>query len=435
MGLNITRDQYTVQPQGLPGIDKANRLGGRVRSAVLRGVNLVNGKTATWSGTKKFTGRAPDGLVTSLDGSSYLNLGSVGLYAPATAPVTLAFFSRNGTPASVGGTLRITPDSGANTFCAIRGTSASYRLGAGYATGGTLPMYAGAPVAASGVAERTVITCLNGLTSTTSTDFEVWINGTKYTTSGPIAFAAQTAGATYFGWDGADSKYPGSLDELLVIEGALSDAEVAEYFRNPYQMYARPAARVWFGAAAAGGGVTLTMADAMHGHASDAVALTTSAALFVADAAHAHTSDALTLSASGATALTVADAAHAHTADGLVLSSSALLTIQAALHTHASDLVTLSTSGAPALLISDQLHAHTADGVALTVSAWLVVGNAMHAHSSANVVLAEGGADVALDAPLFDRVAAAAAGRLGSPIVVIGNRRIGGSGIGGPAAH
>lgn len=390
MGLIVTRDPQQVQPQGLPGIDRSNRLGGRVRSAVLRGVNLVNGKTATWSGTKTFVGRAPDGLVTSLNGSSYLDLGSVGLYAPATAPVTLAFFSRNATPASVGGTLRITPSSGANTFCAIRGTNASYRLGAGYATGGTLPMHAGAPIAASGVAERTVITCLNGLTSTTATDYEVWINGTKYTTTGPIAFAAQTAGATYFGWDGADSKYPGSLDELLVIEGALSDAEVANYFRAPYQIYSRPLARMWFVAAAAGGGVTLTMADALHGHVSDAVVLTAADVLTVADAAHAHTSDALTLSASGATALAVADAAHSHTVDGLILSSSALLIIQAALHTHASDLVTLSTSGAPALLISDQLHAHTSDGLALTVSAWLVVANSAHGHIVPNVVITTG---------------------------------------------
>lgn len=390
MGLIITRDQYTVQPQGLPGIDKANRLGGRVRSAVLRGVNLVNGKTATWSGTKKFTGRAPDGLVTSLDGSSYLDLGSVGIYNPATTGVTLAFVARNGTPAGVGGTLRITPSSGSNTFCAIRGTNSSYRMGAGYATGGTLPMHAGIAIAASGVLERTVITCANGLTSTTGSDFEIWVNGTKYTTTGSLAFSAQTAGATYFGWDGADSKFPGTLDELVVFEGALTDAEVAEYFRNPYQIYARPAARVWFGAAAAGGGVTLTMADALHGHVSDAVVLTTSDALAVADAAHAHTCDALTLSASGATALAVADAAHSHTVDGLVLSSSALLTIQAALHTHASDLVTLSTSGAPALLISDQLHAHTSDGLALTVSAWLVVANSAHGHIVPNVVITTG---------------------------------------------
>lgn len=252
MGLIITRDQYTVQPQGLPGIDRSNRLGGRVRSAVLRGTNLVNGKTATWSGTKKFTGRAPDGLVTSLDGSSYLDLTSVGLYNPATTGVTLAFFSRNATPAGVGGTLRITPSSGGNTFCAVRGTNTTYRLGAGYATGGTLPVHAGIAIAAAGTPERTVITCANGLTSTTAADYEIWVNGTKYTTSGSVTFGAQTAGNTYFGWDGADSKYPGNIDELVVFEGKLSDAEVREYFRNPYQMYARPATRIWFGVSAAG---------------------------------------------------------------------------------------------------------------------------------------------------------------------------------------
>lgn len=280
-------DELSAQPQGLPGIAKANRLGSRVRSLVLRGVNLANGRVATWNGTRKFAGGAPDGVVTSLDGSSYLDLTNVGLYAPATAPVTLAFFSRNATPASVGGTLRITPSSGGNTFCAIRGTNSSYRLGAGYATGGTLPMFTGAAVAASGVAERTVITCANGLTSTTSTDFEVWINGAKYTTSGPIAFGAQTAGATYFGWDGADSKYPGSIDELIVFEGKLSDSEVAEYFRNPYQMYARPAARVWVVAATSGAGngagVTLTTTASLL--AGPATASATAAGITLTDAA------------------------------------------------------------------------------------------------------------------------------------------------------
>ena len=364
MGLIITRDQYTVQPQGLPRIDKSNRLGGRVRSLVLRGVNLANGKTATWSGTKKFSGRAPDGLLTSLDGSSNLDLTNIGLYNPASTGVTLAFVARNGTPASVGGTLRITPSSGGNTFCAIRGTNTSYRLGAGYATGGTLPMFTGAAVAASGVAERTVITCANGLTSTTSTDYEVWINGTKYTTSGPIAFAAQTAGATYFGWDGADSKFPGTLDELAVFEGALSDAEVAEYFRNPYQMYARPASRVWFGAAAAGGGVTLTIADAAHAHAADAITLASASDLAVADSAHAHTSEVPALSAD--TSISVQDQAHAHTDGGpLDLSGVPSLAVDAVAHGHTSDAITLSSESL--LAIADALHGHTSTSVVLVL--------------------------------------------------------------------
>lgn len=293
----ISRPGRTQQPLDLPGIDRSNALGGKVESLILRGVNLANGRVAAWSGTKKFAADARDGLVTSLNGSSYLILTDVGLYAPATNPVTIAYFSRNATPASVGGTLRITPSSGGNTFCAIRGTSSTYRLGAGYASGGILPVFTTAPIASTGVAERTVITCANGLTSTTSTDFEVWLNGTKYTTSGTLSFAAQTAGATYFGWDGADSKYPGTIDELVIFDGKLSNAEVTEYFRNPYQMYTRPAARIWVSSGSSSGS-TGTSATTNAADTSSASGTTT----VTGSSANTNAND--TSSASGTTTVT-----------------------------------------------------------------------------------------------------------------------------------
>lgn len=227
----------SLKPRATPSLDRTSPVGQKLRSYVVGGVNIANGKVGTISGTRA-AGVTADGSFMSLDGSSYLNLTSVGLYAPATAPVTLAFYSRTGTPASVGGTLRISPTGASNAFCAIRGTSPSYRLGAGYASGGTLPMHSGIGLATSNTVERTVITCANGLTSTTAADYEIWVNGTKYTTSGPIAFGAQTAGNTYLGWDGADSKFPGYIDELAVFAGALSDAEVLAYFAAPYQMLA-----------------------------------------------------------------------------------------------------------------------------------------------------------------------------------------------------
>ncbi len=109
--------------------------------------------------------------------------------------------------------------------------------------------------------------------------------------------------------------------------------------------------------------------------------------LSVADATHGHAVDNITLSASGVTALTVADAAHGHTVDGLTLTAGSVLAIQEALHAHAADNLTLDASGAPTLQVIDGLHAHTADGVALTVVAWLTVSDARHVHRADNLAL------------------------------------------------
>ena len=113
----------------------------------------------------------------------------------------------------------------------------------------------------------------------------------------------------------------------------------------------------------------------------------TGVTLSVADAAHGHSADNITLAASGSTSLTVADAAHGHTVDGLTLTAASVLAIQEALHAHAADAITLDAASGPVLLLADGLHAHTADGLTLTVQAWLVVAEARHVHRADNVAL------------------------------------------------
>ena len=402
----ISRPGRTQQPLDLPGIDRSNALGGKVESLILRGVNLTNGRVAAWSGTKKFAANAKDGLVTSLDGSSYLILTNVGLYAPATAPVTLAFYSRTGTPASVGGTLRISPTGASNAFCAIRGTSSSYRLGAGYAIGGTLPMHSGIGVATSNTVERTVITCANGLTSTTAADYEIWINGTKYTTSGPIAFGAQTAGATYFGWDGADSKYPGTIDELVIFDGKLSDAEVTEYFRNPYQMYTRPAARIWVSSGSSSGstGTSATTNAADTSSASGTTTVTGSSAKTNANdtssasgtttvtGTSAKTNADDTSSASGAVGSNVTGTSATTNAADTSAASGTTTVVGTSAKTNSND--TASANGTTTVVgTSEQTNANdtaTASGAAGAIVGTAAVTNAADAASASGT--AQGGA-------------------------------------------
>jgi hypothetical protein len=133
----------------------------------------------------------------------------------------------------------------------------------------------------------------------------------------------------------------------------------------------------------------LSINEATHGHAADNVTVDTALTLAVADATHGHSADGLSLTS--ATALSIADALHGHSADGLVLTTASQLAIAEALHGHAADNVTLLAG--QLLLIADGLHAHTSDGLALTVTAWLVVSDATHAHAADNVVWFVPGSD------------------------------------------
>ena len=162
------------------------------------------------------------------------------------------------------------------------------------------------------------------------------------------------------------------------------------------------------GAVSAGGGTSLTVADAAHahtldavvlttstalvvqdmahGHALDAVTLSTGTALAVADSLHAHALDNVTLSTTGAVSLTVADSLHAHTLDAVVLTSQTDLAAADMAHGHALDGVTL-TLGGISLVIAEIMHAHALDNVALTLDTYLAVADLLHAHTLDNVLV------------------------------------------------
>lgn len=210
----------------------------------------------------------------------------------------------------------------------------------------------------------------------------------------------------------------------------LSAAEEAALHANPWQLF--EPIRVWMPVAAAGGAVSLTIADCSHGHAAEAVVLTSQTALSVADASHAHAAEAVTLSTqtalsvadvshahaadnltlgtTGSANLTVQDATHAHAADGPALTSQTGLTIADASHSHQAEGLTLSASaylavadashaqladsldlsGAPSLLIQNAAHGHLAESPALTTAAWLAIAGALHAHAADSLTLTTG---------------------------------------------
>lgn len=200
--------------------------------------------------------------------------------------------------------------------------------------------------------------------------------------------------------------YNGRLSDFLVFDSILSDGEIAE-LADPSRVWEDQ--RIWV-PVSAGGAVSLTVADASHGHTADNLTLTTSSTLVIQDATHAHTADSVALSTASvltvadathahsadsltlttASTLSVADAAHAHAADSLTLTTAAFLAIADATHGQAADSLTLTVSGSASLTISDATHAHTADALALTTLSALAVADASHAHAAESVTLSTG---------------------------------------------
>ena len=223
------------QPRHAASINRANPLGARILSAIVNGRNIVNGKSGVMSGTTAFRGTS-QGLMSSLDGSSYLDLSAVGLYNDETKPVTICYYSKPIAAPTYAGVLRIAPIAAANEFVILRGASGSgYEFVVGSTAGGSAPNMV-VPARTDNFAERVIVVALNGMQSGTPGAYVVWINRVKYTSSATVSYTAQpTNGTTYLGWDGPDSKWGGLLDELTIFSGAFSDADAANYFNDPWQ--------------------------------------------------------------------------------------------------------------------------------------------------------------------------------------------------------
>lgn len=111
-----------------------------------------------------------------------------------------------------------------------------------------------------------------------------------------------------------------------------------------------------FSATEADGDVSLTPADAGHGHSAGNVTLGQTHALSISAAAHTHAAQNIALSVSGA--LDIANGAHVHAADNLTLAQNSEIVIANGLHSHAADVVPLSQ--VHLLSVLPALHAHAA---------------------------------------------------------------------------
>lgn len=156
--------------------------------------------------------------------------------------------------------------------------------------------------------------------------------------------------------------FDGQIGWAAVWRRTLSLPEHVAISNNPWQLFAPQPRRIFVGPSA-GGGITLVIQDATHGHTADGVSLTQQHQLAVQDANHAHAVDNLALTQQNQ--LSVADATHGHAADNVTLAAGDTLAIADATHGHAADNIALTQDHV--LVVADAFHQHSADNVALLV--------------------------------------------------------------------
>ena len=201
-----------------------------------------------------------------------------------------------------------------------------------------------------------------------ATDHRIYCNGVMATDATNASTPASAFNQMWLCSSGGNNDH----DTYLAAFGAgvaLPDAYALELSRTPAKLFGellqQPRRRLWSITPPTGGSDTaITVADAAHAHAADAITLASASDLAVADSAHAHTSEAPALSAD--TSISVQDQAHAHTDGGpLDLSGVPSLAVDAVAHGHTSDAITLSSESL--LAIADALHGHTSTSVVLVL--------------------------------------------------------------------
>lgn len=178
------------------------------------------------------TGITSKGSGQSFGTSGYIDFGSQTVIGDTT-PATITLFER--TNVAQGFSAPMSIKLSALDWIWIRGTDPAYYCAVGPGAGGGVPNFDSVGVQTAGEQIRFVVVAPNGLVSTTG--LAVWANGRKLTSS-VTNFGAVSASTTKIGWDGYDTRFSGVIQDVNIIGRAWSDSEVAEYFKNPYQIYA-----------------------------------------------------------------------------------------------------------------------------------------------------------------------------------------------------
>lgn len=355
---------WAAQPQEVVGIDwshpRTDRLCFFMPGGDALGMrDLVRNQLLTLTGlsTQILTSEGPTRLFGTSSYADFTAPPEIG----ATTPFTVAWSQEARSTSAYSAILNVNFGSGTNCFAVYQSSAvAAYYFTAGPRGGGSTAHSWSVALGAvtNNRLDRFVLRAAAGSQSVTGSDWSLFRNGQLVSRGTSTTFSAFTGAAARIGAreTGADP-WEGAILDMRLWARVLSDDEAAR------ESQVQPAAelyeprRIWVPVGAAGGAVDVTPANALHAHAADVVALTSS------------------------TLLAPADALHAHAADSVALTLQVYLAVAEALHAHAAEEPVTTETAAGTVTPADAMHGHSADTVALTLLVYLVVADALHAHA------------------------------------------------------
>lgn len=172
--------------------------------------------------------------------TSYVDCGTVGMLSD-TSEFTLAWFETLATNPGAGiyGSLCLFPAGASQRFLVLRSDSSAAYGAMTVGKGSTLncARWAGAPSLASGVGKTRLWVMSGASISGASFNFSLQVDGINYGASEAGSgnnIGTQTSNLNYLGWDGAVSKFPGSIHNVRLWNRRLSLQESYRLYEDPF---------------------------------------------------------------------------------------------------------------------------------------------------------------------------------------------------------
>lgn len=221
-------------------------------------VNLVTGQKGTASSSLGSTaGRF--GRAALFGSSAYMDFLDPGGITSGTQPITIAWRQEPRAPSGYSTILNWKPPGATYAFLIYQAADNAYHFACG-PRNGTVPFFAmGGPV--NGQVDTYVLVLAAGTDNKSGSNYTLFRNGVRHTSSSTSAFAVNTTAAARVGaLDSGSDPFEGLISDLCIYSRALLDAEAASLSRNISQLYEQER-RIWVPVDVASGGDTTISAQ------------------------------------------------------------------------------------------------------------------------------------------------------------------------------
>jgi len=198
------------------------------------------------------------GVAAKFTGAGYLDYGSTPPIA-SSVPFAIALYEKTDALTTYASLCGIPTSTG--QFIWIRSAQDGYHCAIGGAGGTPSAFVTGAQVV--GEVHRFLLT---GDSMASTATHRLWRDGIEIT-RGTTAFGATTAKQLYIGWDGQDAKWNGLIQDFNLWGRKFSDADVKDYFSNPYAHFKPTSRTLWIPGTVSAGGATTVTSDASAAYA------------------------------------------------------------------------------------------------------------------------------------------------------------------------